>query len=66
MNAIVIGTALYQALKDEGFDLPAECGDVVLEMPVNGVFRLRYEVLVMGEDLVKLGRALARVGEEQK
>jgi hypothetical protein len=56
------GTNLYRALKAEGFNLPDECRDVVLVMPVDGVFTLRYEVNLMGEDLVKVGKALARIG----
>jgi hypothetical protein len=56
------GTDLYRALKAEGFDLPDECRDVVLVMPVDGVFVMRYEVNLKGEDLVKVGKALARIG----
>ncbi len=56
---------LYQALKNEGFELPEECGDVELLMPVDGVFRLYYTVLVTDENLGKLGRALARLAEKK-
>ena len=53
---------LFKALKEEGFELPRECRDVLLVMPVDGVFVLRYEVMLTGEDLAKVGRALARMG----
>lgn len=53
---------LYQALKEEGFDLPRECGDVYLVMPVDGVYQLKYTVNLTPEDLIKIGRALARIG----
>lgn len=58
------GTALYHALLAEGFELPKECGDMQLTLPVDGIFQLHYTVSVTGEDLVKLGRALARIGAE--
>ena len=56
---------LYDALKAEGFELPDECGDVQLTMPVDGIFQLHYTVNVMPEDLAKIGRALARMGGEE-
>jgi hypothetical protein len=58
------GTMLYHALLAEGFELPKECGDMQLLMPVDGVFQLHYTVNVLGSDLAKLGRALARIGGE--
>ena len=60
------GTDLYQALKAEGFDLPDECRDLRLTMPVEGVFVLHYEVNVYGERLAKVGRALACLGITQE
>jgi hypothetical protein len=60
------GTNLYHALLAEGFELPKECGDVSLLMPVDGVLQLHYTVNVLGDDLAKLGRALTRIGEDAK
>lgn len=57
------GTNLYRALLAEGFKLPDECADVQLITPTDGVIQLRYVVNVTGSDLVKIGRALARIGE---
>jgi hypothetical protein len=63
--AQIMGTLnLYNALKAEGFELPKNCGDVQLEMPVDGVFVMVYRVMLDQEDLMKLGRALARMGEK--
>lgn len=56
-------TSLYDALKAEDFLLPDECGDVHLVMPVDGVYQLHYTVNLTDTDLVKVGRALARIGE---
>lgn len=56
------GTDLYRALLAEGFELPKNCGDIILEFPVDGVTILVYRVMMQGEDLQKLGRALVRVG----
>jgi hypothetical protein len=53
---------LYQALKDEGFNLPPECGDILLEIPVDGLIRLHFVQNLTGEDLAKFGRALATLG----
>jgi hypothetical protein len=55
---------LYDALKKEGYNLPDECGDAELHMPVDGVFQLRFVVNVTRENLAKLGRALIRVSGE--
>ncbi len=57
---------LYNALKDEGFELPRDCGGIKLEMPVDGLFQLCYKINLYGEELAKVGRALARLGEERK
>lgn len=57
---------LYNALLAEGFELPKECSDVQLLMPVDGVYQLHYTVMLHGEDLAKLGRALAKLGEGWK
>ncbi|HXK40231.1 MAG TPA: hypothetical protein VJ837_05350 [Candidatus Paceibacterota bacterium] len=62
------GIELYRALLAEGFELPKECGDINLLMPVDGIFQLQlnYIVNVSGDDLAKLGRALARIGEAHR
>lgn len=51
----------YEALKAEGFDLPRNVGDIELEIPVDGVFALRYRQMLEPDDLKKLGCALMRV-----
>lgn len=57
------GTNLYRALLAEGFELPKNCGDVEMELPVAGAIILRYRVFLDGEDLQKVGRALERMGK---
>ena len=54
---------LYQALKAEGFPLPEECGDVQLDMPVDGLFRLHYTIMLNSEQVAALGRAMQRLTE---
>jgi hypothetical protein len=56
---------LYKALKDEGFELPPECGDITLELPVDGVIRLNCPLMLTGERLAQLGRALTKMAEAQ-
>ena len=51
---------LYEALKAEGFELPKECGDVQLLMPVAGIFQLSYIVNLTDDDVARIGRALTR------
>lgn len=58
-------SALYQALKAEGYRLPDGCTDVRLHMPADEVFQLEYRVIVVKDDLEKFGRALERVGKIQ-
>jgi len=63
------GYGLYQALKDEGYELPEECGDVEMRLPVDGVIQLAYIVnLTDGEDgtLAKFGRALVRMAKNNR
>ena len=57
------GTDLYRALLAEGFELPKNCSDVEMELPVSGAIMLRYKVFLDGEDLQKVGRALERMGK---
>lgn len=63
MIRAVMAYGLYQALKDEGYELPKECADVELVMPVDGIFRLRMLVNLTNESLAQLGRALIRLSE---
>ena len=64
MARIVSGYDLYQACKDEGFDLPAECADVEMRMPVDGVIQLAYIVNLDEESLAAFGRALIRMAQK--
>lgn len=57
---------LYEALLAEGFKLPDECADVHLVMPIDGLYQLEYKVNLFGERLAQVGRALAKMGENQK
>jgi hypothetical protein len=66
MEILAVGTDFYRALKSEGFDLPDECGDVHMTVPVDGPIQLHYTVNVREEDLVKIGRALEKMGEHAK
>ncbi len=59
-------TLLYRALQEVGFELPKDCGDVELLLPVDGVPQLRMTVFIHGERLELLGQALARLGEATK
>ena len=63
MERIVGSFGLYQALKAEGFELPKECAEVRMEMPVDGIFQLVYRVNLTEEDLKKIGRTLVRMAE---
>ena len=58
-------TLLYRALKQCGFTLPDECGDVQMLMPVDGVFQLHYTVNLTHDDMVKIGNALIAIGLKQ-
>ena len=64
MAEVVGGTNLYAALKQVGFPIPEECGDIALVLPVDGIMMLRYSTFVTGENLVKLAEALKLIGEK--
>ena len=59
MVIVSVGSPLAQALIEQGL-VPKECGDIVLEMPVDGLVKLKYEVWVTNVDLLKLSRAFQR------
>lgn len=61
--AFRVTQTLYNALKTVGFELPPECGDLRLEMPVDGLMRLHYVENLTGERLAQFGRALAMLGD---
>lgn len=48
MANIMAGYGLYEALKDEGYVLPDECGDVEMRLPVDGIVQLAYIVNLNG------------------
>jgi hypothetical protein len=58
--------SLVEALRAEGYELPAECTSVRLVMPADGVFQLELTVNVTEETLMMVGRALARVAGEHR
>jgi hypothetical protein len=58
----IAGSSLGTALAREGL-LPPECAEVTLEMPVDGLFQIRYVVNVREEDIPKLARAIASLAE---
>ena len=60
------GLDLLNALKEEGFELPPLCGDIILEMPVDGVVRLHYSEMLSGERLAQFSRALVKLGDKWK
>lgn len=66
MSKIIGGYGLYDALKDEGYTLPPECGDVEMRLPVDGVIQLAYIVNLTDESLAQFGRALVRMAEKGK
>lgn len=61
---LISGSDLYHALKDEGFELPPNCGDVEMVIPVDGVIKLKYIENLEGDRLAQFGRALQRLGQE--
>ncbi len=65
-SRVLAGYGLYQALKAEGYELPPECGDVEMRLPVDGAIQLAYIVNLTGENLEKFGRALIRMAAEAK
>ncbi len=59
MSKIQAASLLAACLIEEGL-VPKECGDIDLEMPVDGAVRLIYRVFVDDVDLAKMGRAFAK------
>lgn len=63
MKTFVATTFLVRELEKEGFEIPKNCVDLQLDMPSNEAFIIHYRVLIEPQDLIKFGRALARVAE---
>lgn len=61
MSRITASSLLAACLIEEGL-VPKECGDIDLEIPVDGAVRLIYRVFVDEVDLEKLSRAFAKAG----
>lgn len=57
---------LPRLLEDEGFALPKECREARLVMGVDSALMIQYDVFLTSQDLVRLGRALQRLGEGDK
>lgn len=55
--------SLFDALQKEGFDLPSGAANVRLSAARGSVFVLSFDLLIEGEPLAKVGRALTRVAE---
>lgn len=66
MAYYVASDGLEQALRAEGFDLPLNVRTVRLIAAAGSAYLLEYDVFVTDEDLIKVGRALQRLGEQQK
>jgi len=66
MSSVVGTFRLLDVLKAEQFPLPDHCRTVHLEMGADQAFILHYEVMVTDENLIKLGRALQRLGQEPR
>lgn len=56
---------LGKALFDEGL-VPAECFNVDIKVPADGLMTLHYDVNVRGEDIPKIIRALERFQKEHE
>lgn len=65
MEKLISSHSLFETLKRNGFELPKECCDVRLVMPVDGCYQLHYEVNLTNYDLVKIGCALQDIGMEK-
>ena len=63
---IAVRPALYDALRAEGFPIPTYCHDVRLDMTVDGVFTMNFNVFLTAENMSQLGRALAAIGAQQE
>jgi len=60
----IVGHGIYEALLAEGFTLPPECGDLTLEIPVDGLLQLHYRENLCGDRLAAVGRALIRIADQ--
>lgn len=63
---IASAVPMIDALRAEGFPVPQHCQEARIMMTVDAVLCIHYEVWLTNEDLVKIGRALQRVGESAK
>lgn len=55
---------LARLLEAEGFNVPAECVEAQIVYAADSIVQVRFTCNVYKEDLVKLGRALQKLGEQ--
>jgi hypothetical protein len=61
---IITTINLYQALKDQGFEVPKECREARLVMSApDEPIMIQFDCFVLGDDLQKIGRALEQLGK---
>lgn len=61
MTRIQASSLLAACLIEEGL-VPKQCGDIDIEISVDGAVRIIYRVFVEDVDMEKLGRAFAKAG----
>ena len=68
MSKQIVGSyGLYQALKDEGLDMPEDCHDVEIKFgPVDEAVQINYYCYANSEVLEKYSKALMRMAQERK
>jgi hypothetical protein len=57
--------AVAEALKAEGFPLPDNCREARVVMGAGSALMIQYDVFLADDDLVRLGKALQKVGEKK-
>ena len=61
MSRIISTVGLAEALKAEGFPLPAECREARVIFGIDAAYMIQYDVFLTLDDLAALGRALQRI-----
>lgn len=66
MSQAVSSMTLADALEAEGFSFPKECREVRLIAAVNSALMIQYDVFLTPDDLIRVGKALQRIGKDNE
>lgn len=64
--AVISNRILYQALVEEGFEIPKSSREIRVIVGIDGGVGLQFECFFDHEEMIKFGRVLQRIGQKEQ